>query len=58
MANLLTGEIKRDETIYDLAYKGKTAAVKILLDENPKLVTQPDDVKYTTKIVITIYLFI
>ena len=30
--------------MYDLAYRGKTAAVKILLNENEKLKTQTDNV--------------
>lgn len=31
--------------MYDLAYRGKTAAVKILLNENDKLKTQTDNVR-------------
>ena len=33
-----------EPTIYDLAYRGKTAAVKILINENEKLKTQTDSV--------------
>jgi len=35
----------QETTIYDLAYRGKTAAVKILLNENEKLKTQTDNVR-------------
>lgn len=35
---------QQESTPYDLAYHGKTAAVKILLSENAKLKTQTDSV--------------
>jgi len=37
--------MQQESTVYDLAYRGKTAAVKILLNENEKLKTQTDNVR-------------
>jgi len=37
--------LQQEPTAYDLAYRGKTAAVKILLSENEKLKTQTDSVR-------------
>lgn len=34
--------MSQEPTAYDLAYRGKTAAVKILLSENDRLKTQTD----------------
>jgi hypothetical protein len=36
--------MQQERTPYELAYRGKTAAVKILLNENEKLKTQTDGV--------------
>ena len=44
-----------EPTIYDLAYRGKTAAVKILLNENEKLKTETDGVCIILK--ISLYYF-
>lgn len=37
--------MQQEPTAYDLAYRGKTAAVKILLNESEKLKTQTDSVR-------------
>lgn len=37
--------MQQEPTAYDLAYRGRTAAVKILLNENEKLKTQTDSVR-------------
>jgi 26S proteasome non-ATPase regulatory subunit 10 len=45
----------QEPTIYDLAYRGKTAAVKILLNENEKLKTQTDNVRIASQNYIAHY---
>lgn len=41
---------QQEPTVYDLAYRGKTAAVKILLNENQKLKSETDEVNISLKI--------
>lgn len=38
-----------EPSVYDLAYRGKTAAVKILVNENPLLKTEVDSVSMNKK---------
>jgi len=37
--------MQQESTPYDLAYRGKTVALKILLGENERLKTQTDSVR-------------